>query len=184
MSTYGQPLVNHESHVYLRVCVHRHQGYYACHWCWDKSKYRVNRQVYAEFRRYLKPGYPGRGRTTKAAPKNRTHNETDKIGKRCDRHERSGRAEAKHPKHTTGISRWCPLAVLPYFNLIRDILPDMMHIIKGVFDGHFIPLFKGNRAVAPPVFKTKLPTKKIGPGSETPVQFGKRMEEYEQKVCY
>ena len=184
MSTYGQPLVNHESHVYLRVCVHRHQGYYACHWCWDKSKYRVNRQVYAEFRRYLKPGYPGRGRTTKAAPKNRTHKETDKIGKRCDRHERSGGAEAAHPKHTTGISRWCPLAVLPYFNLIRDVLPDMMHIIYGVFNGHFIPMFKGNRPLSAPVFKTKVPTKKIGPGSETSVQFGKRMDVYKQKVCY
>ena len=167
------------SRAYLCVSVRRHQGYYACHWCWDKSKYRVNRQVYAEFRRYLKPGYPGRGARTKKAPKNRTHEETDKIGKRCDRHERNDGAEADHPKHKTGIGRWCPLAVLPYFNLIRDVLPDMMHIIYGVFNGHFIPLFKGNRALAPPEFKTKLPKEKNG---ESPVRFEKRMDVYREKV--
>lgn len=161
----------------------RHQGYYACHWCWDKSKYRVNRQVYAEFKRYLPPGYPGRGARTRTAPRQRTHDETVRIGRKCDRHERDGGVNAKHPRHKTGITRWCPLAILPFFNLIRDILPDMMHIIKGVFDGHFIPLFKGNRSLSVPVFKSKLPTSKNGPANETPAGFGKRKAAYQAKVC-
>ena len=137
------------------------KGYNACHWCWEKGKWHVgiNRMVYAGYKRLLKPGTPGRGADTPAPPASRTHEETNRLGKQADTYDKSRAPENSHPKHDTGINRWCPLAILALFNLILDVCPDMMHIIKGIFGGHWIPLLKGERHIARPRFKSKkIPT--------------------------
>jgi len=44
-----------------------------------------------------------------------------------------------------GVSGEIPLLRLPYFDIVRDTLPDMMHITSGVLQQHLIPLLKGDR---------------------------------------
>ena len=39
--------------------------------------------------------------------------------------------------------------LLDLFDLIWDILPDWMHIIKGIW-GHLVKQFKGDRAISKP----------------------------------
>lgn len=158
----------------------RHQGHYACHWCWIKgSRKKLNRMIFADHRRMLPVGAAGRGARTRVPYKPRTHEETVRIGKQADRHVRAQRPDSTHPKHTSGIVRYCPLEILPFFDLILDILPDMMHIIKGFWDGHFIPLFKGNRPLAAPrkPKETKTPAR-----GETPAAAAKRKTEFKTKV--
>jgi hypothetical protein len=169
----------HRTHNLLCVC--RHSGHYACHWCWIKGKWEsgINRMVYGDYKRLLKRRAPGRGNDTLPQHKPRTHKETDRIGREGDEHVRLKLSDASHPKHDSGIRRWCPLAILPLFDLIRDILPDMMHIIKNFFDGHFIRLFKGTRPLAAPKFKSKEPVLKI---NESVNSFAARVVEYKTKV--
>lgn len=124
---------------------------------------------------------PERQGETGRPPKARTHTETARIGRQCDKHVERGLPASKHPKRKSGINRWCPLTALPLFDVIRDVLPDMMHIVKGVFAGHFIPLFMGKRAAAPR--SPKRPTKKpVQGGRESPARYGKRLKEYKAKV--
>ena len=146
----------------------RHQGHYSCHWCWEKGKFQVgiNRMVFAGYKRMLPPDDPGRGANTPEAPAARTHEETCQLGKEADTYDKSGLPGSGHPKHDTGINRWCPLAILKLFCLIRDICPDMMHIIKGLLGGHWIPLLKGERPIARPVCRTPEPKRKTGQSNE------------------
>ena len=44
-----------------------------------------------------------------------------------------------------GVYGESPLLQLPYFDIVRDTLPDMMHIASGVLQQHLIPLLKGDR---------------------------------------
>ena len=85
----------------------------------------------------------------------RTHNETSRLGKQADTYDKSGAPDAGHPRHDSGINRWSPLTILQLFNIILDVCPDMMHIIKCLLGGHWIPLLKGERVIARPRFKTK-----------------------------
>ena len=39
-----------------------------------------------------------------------------------------------HPKKQSGIAGWCPLGELPFFDIIWDVCPDMMHILKNLFE--------------------------------------------------
>jgi hypothetical protein len=170
------------------LCEHYVQGHYGCHWCWIKgSAKRLNRMIYAGHGRMLPEDAVGRG-TTRPSYKPRTHAETVRIGKRAEKHMRAHLPDSKHPKHKSGILRYCPLELLPLFDLILDILPDMMHIIKGFWDGHFIPLFKGNRPLAAPKKPTTKAPQKEGetPAAaarrETPAAATKREGEFKTKV--
>jgi hypothetical protein len=58
--------------------------------------------------------------------------------------------KVRHPKHSTGINGWCPLGELPMFDLVWDICPDMMHIIKNLFERFFGSLLRGERIPKPP----------------------------------
>lgn len=64
----------------------------------------------------------------------------------------------QHPAKQHGVYGLCPLSSLKHFDIIWDIMPDMMHICKGVLAGHLIPLMKGDRAPAKP----KKPTPPTG----------------------
>lgn len=79
-------------------------------------------------------------------PPDRVHADAVRDGLEAD----SYRGPAgHHPQHRTSVKWWCPLAVLPHFDLVQDFVPDMMHIVKDFFTGHYIPLFKGSRMPKP-----------------------------------
>jgi hypothetical protein len=50
-----------------------------------------------------------------------------------------------HPEKTHGIRGTCPLSLLPFFNIIWDLCPDMMHINKNLWDRCIISMFMGKR---------------------------------------
>ena len=52
------------------------------------------------------------------------------------------------PYKKTGVKEVSPLRWLPLFDLIWDILPDLMHIITGIWKRHFLDMLKGNRKPA------------------------------------
>lgn len=74
-------------------------------------------------------------------PPPRTHEEAVAEGKRCDDY--CG-PETGHPRTKSGINGSSPFAYLPLFNIIRDVCPDMMHIIVNLFK-HWGPLLAGER---------------------------------------
>jgi hypothetical protein len=45
----------------------------------------------------------------------------------------------------SGVVAFSPLARLGYFDLVRDMPIDIMHLVQGVFKNHLIPVFKGKR---------------------------------------
>jgi hypothetical protein len=111
--------------------------------------------VYAGYKRLLRPDFPLRGADTEDPPAARTHEETCKLGKEADTYDKSGEPDSGHPRHDSGVNRWCPLTILQLFNIIQDVCPDMMHIVKCLLGGHWIPLLKGERDIAAPRFSTK-----------------------------
>ena len=120
--------------------------------------YVSHRMCFQRHRRYLAPDDPLRqdprygAAEEDDAPAPRTHAEVDAAGKQADAW---WGAESKHPKHTSSIKWWCALAILAFFDMVKDIVPDMMHIVKDFFTEHFIPLFKGNRVASRSPFEAR-----------------------------
>ena len=52
------------------------------------------------------------------------------------------------PYKTTGVKETSGFSVLPYFDLVWDVLPDMMHIVPVMWKGHIFQMFRGTRAPA------------------------------------
>jgi hypothetical protein len=50
------------------------------------------------------------------------------------------------PVHTSGINNSTPLMYLHHFDIIWDVCPDMMHIVKNFFEKLTIKVFNGSRA--------------------------------------
>jgi len=63
------------------------------------------------------------------------------------------------PYKETGVKEQSPLRFLPFFCLVWDILPDMMHIILGIFKRHLVAMLKGGRPVAPVKVRKKFSAK-------------------------
>ena len=78
-------------------------------------------------------------------------------GKAADNHRGTKKA---HPKETTGINRSCPLSYLRLFDIVWDICPDMMHIIKNFFEKLSFKLFAGARVPVWDASKNKAPAKR------------------------
>jgi hypothetical protein len=74
-------------------------------------------------------------------PPPRTHQEAVAEGLKCD--EYTG-PEAHHPRKTSGINGSTPFSLLPLFDIIRDLCPDMMHIVVNFFK-HWISVLSGQR---------------------------------------
>jgi hypothetical protein len=85
-------------------------------------------------------------------PGARTHAEAVEQGEESDNW--TGAANA-HPRKTSGINASCPLSKLYLFDIIWDICPDMMHIIKNFFEKLTIAVFSGKRV--PPWSESKHP---------------------------
>jgi hypothetical protein len=74
-------------------------------------------------------------------PAKRTHTEAVAQGLACDAYHG---AECHHPRTQHGINGSTPFAHLPLFDIIRDLCPDMMHVVVNLFK-HWIPLLAGTR---------------------------------------
>lgn len=135
-----------------------------CHWCTHKSiaAPHITRRCWGEYRRYLPTNHPLRAasgiygaRETRPPPPNRTHadfiahgraNEEHDAGLRRPEPKKNGYLKKDSPYKTSGIKGLSPLRFIPLFDLVWDILPDMMHIVWGCWQRHFLALMKGQRA--------------------------------------
>jgi hypothetical protein len=75
-------------------------------------------------------------------PAPRTHAETVKAGEASDAW--TG-PDNGHPRYASGVNSLCALTFLYLFDIIWDVCPDMMHIIKNWFEKLTFRLFAGLR---------------------------------------
>ena len=52
------------------------------------------------------------------------------------------------PYTTSGVKEASPFRFLPFFNLVWDVLPEMMHIISGIWKRHIFAVLLGKRMPA------------------------------------
>ena len=52
------------------------------------------------------------------------------------------------PRKVTGIKEACPFRFLPFFDIVWDFCPEMMHIISGIWKRHVFSMFAGKRTPA------------------------------------
>jgi hypothetical protein len=140
-----------------------HQGLMCCHWCLEPMRYDkgLQRTLCGDCRRRLPDEHHFRltaqyGEADRRLPYMlRTHDMTVLQGELCDKFDQDNgtrwkKPPQRHPSHKTGVKCGCPLRFLVDFDIILDIMPDMMHIVKGIMQGHIVPLMKGNRAPTVP----------------------------------
>jgi hypothetical protein len=146
-----------------------------CHWCTQKSTWtpEVKRRCWGDFRRFL-PNHPvphplreasgqfGPAETREPYPA-RTSGSMVQQGLSNVAHEgllrrpdaRKNKIYIKDlPFKTHGVKAPCPLRFLPFFDVVWDFMPDMMHLNSGIWQRHFFELLKGKRMPAA-VTKTK-----------------------------
>ena len=127
-----------------------HQGKKACHWCegcWPSNKaYRCC--VFGGHHRWLNRGNPLRQGDGELAPAERT---LDSISRDAQASVDSDLPwdDSTHPRAASGVNGPSALSLLPMFNIVWDVMPDWMHIIKNLMLGHFIKVIKGDRKLKP-----------------------------------
>ena len=48
-------------------------------------------------------------------------------------------------EHIDGVKEWCPLAILAFFCVIWDFVPDMMHMVYNLLKTYLVATMKGTR---------------------------------------
>jgi hypothetical protein len=152
----------------------RYSGYRCCHWCKVKGRwsYGIKRMVFERHRRLLAANDPVRRDPTygdtedDVFPAARNHDESARDGERARAHTAHPYTSSRHPYSKTSIRFWCALVILHLFDMVKDFVPDTMHILKDFWSLHFIPLFKGLRL--PARYKAPRPTPKVTYGRVTP----------------
>ena len=133
----------------------------------------ATRRVWDNYRAYLPAGHPMRAasgfhgrRCDDPIPPARTHEGYVRDGLANEAHRdrlldagldarRRGIFKKDFPYKTTGVKECCPLRFYPLFDLVWDIMPDMMHLGTGIWQRHIFELLKGGRAPAPVKAKKK-----------------------------
>ena len=64
--------------------------------------------------------------------------------------------------HTTGIDRWSPLSLLYLFDIVWDIMPDIMHSIVGIVKDKLMLLLGGSEKA-----EYKEPKERVLPARES-----------------
>ena len=115
----------------------KHQGAYGCHWCKGYFyPHSAGHNVCVCNRRNLRPNHPYRDDVRWDTPESR-----DPIGLRTsaeveaqsrDIHEMEEGPDKGRRQASTGINDFCLLLLLSMFDIVWDMLPDMMHITKGL----------------------------------------------------
>jgi hypothetical protein len=130
-----------------------HQGKKACHWCegcWPNNK-AYGRCIFGGHHRWLPRGNPLRT-DAELAPAERT---PASVARDAETSFESDLAwdDDDHPRKASGVNGTCALSLLPMFNIIWDIMPDWMHIIKNLMLPHFIKVVKGKRKLMHPHYR-------------------------------
>jgi hypothetical protein len=112
-------------------------GAYGCHWCKGFFyPHSPGHNVCIHNRRHLRKNHPYRKdarwdyQETREPPPLRTTGEVEEVSR-----EISGMNEGPNKarkQKASGISGFCLLLLLDLFDIVWDMLPDMMHIVKGV----------------------------------------------------
>ena len=134
-----------------------------CHWCRKKSSAapEVQRRIWDGYRKYLPAGHALRSASAFNGPQEddppplpRTHAEFVRGGRANEDHMRQiglpgarekGIFKNNLPYKETGIKEVSPLSYIPLFDMTWDILPDLMHIIPGIWNRHIFALLAGQR---------------------------------------
>ena len=137
-----------------------HQGQKGCHWCeghWPKSR-AFRRNIFDGHHLWLGQDNPLRpAGDTETAPPERTPASIDRDARESRDSDLPHKSQ-RHPRRSTGVNGVSALSLLPLFNIVWDVLPDWMHIVKNVMLGHFVKVVKGKRRLIPPMyFKTPGP---------------------------
>jgi hypothetical protein len=123
----------------------RHAGFYGCHWC--KGYFYTHspgHNVCINNRRNLRPNHPYRTdarwehRETRAPVPLRTKEEVEAQSREID--SLAGTAKTRQ-QVATGITGVCLLVLIDLFDIVWDMMPDMMHIVKGTFSALYHVLF-------------------------------------------
>jgi hypothetical protein len=69
--------------------------------------------------------------------------------------------DKEHPRRASGVNGISALSLYPMFDIVWDIMPDWMHIIKNLVLPHFIKVVKGKRKLKMPAYK-KVPDEANG----------------------
>jgi len=124
----------------------KHAGAYGCHWCKGYFyPHSPGHNVCIHNRRNLRLNHPYRtderwGHTETRDPTPlRTSDEVFLQSRAIDNME-EGPDKIRRQK-STGIDGFCLLLLLSMFDIIWDMLPDMMHITKGLFSALNSALF-------------------------------------------
>ena len=160
----------------------RYSGYRSCHWCKVEGRWShgLCRMVFERHRRLLAANDPVRrdpeygDAEDDVFPAARNHEESARDGERARAHTTQAYTSNKHPYRQTSIRYWCALVILHLFDMVKDFVPDTMHIVKDFFSLHFIPLFKGKRL--PARYKTPRPTPNVTDGRVTPADKAKHAQ--------
>ena len=115
----------------------KHAGAYGCHWCKGFFfPHSTGHNVCIHNRRRLRHSHPYRKdarwgpHETRDPPPLRTAEEVEAQSREISDME-EGPAKARKQK-ATGIDGYCLLVLLAMFDIVWDMLPDMMHITKGM----------------------------------------------------
>ncbi len=133
-----------------------HQGRRACHWCegkWRKDP-AFKRTCYDGHHRWLDAGDPLR-KDDDVAPHARTPANIARAGKESEDSD-CAYTDADHPRKESGVNHTSALSLLPMFNIVWDVTPDWMHIMKNLIMPHFLKVVKGKRKLTQPDY-IKLP---------------------------
>jgi hypothetical protein len=114
-----------------------HSGFYACHWCMGHFYvHSPGHQVCIHNRRNLRANHPYRTdarwdhRDQRGPTPLRTSEEVKAQSRDISSMPTDGPSKAKRQK-ATGIYGFCLLLLLSMFDIVWDMMPDMMHITKG-----------------------------------------------------
>jgi hypothetical protein len=134
----------------------------ACLVYFSLTPYLIIYRISPVRRRWLPHAHPFRTHPSFGPPDNRdppeprNHDECVAQGKASDDYRGFKNA---HVRFDTGINRSCPLSFLHLFDIVWDICPDMMHIVKNFFEKITFQLFAGKRAPEWDKSKNKRPAK-------------------------
>ena len=132
-----------------------HSGGFHCHWCLVKAVHNkgVSRMVTSNYTHHYPLGHSKRPLNAPVILA-RTHAEVcrDALTNQYKLERQSSNIDGADDDANAirGVKEWCPLSALWGFDVVWDIVPDMMHIIKGLIEKYVVNTMKGKRNVKPP----------------------------------
>jgi hypothetical protein len=126
-----------------------------CHWCWLKSTHapEVSRRCWGDYRCYLPTNDPMRRDATYGPVEDRppsAHRTNADFLQHGQANETYKGPKSRAPYKASGIKELSMLAALPMWDMVWDVLGDMMHIVVGLWKGHIFDMLAGKREPAKP----------------------------------